>query len=97
MNCSGLSQTARALDKGIHGRAIKSTSFPGFSPTRRASRREPWEGGCYQVQKAAYFSIKIGYLSWKIEVGCPIQSRGNLEYSTLQPNMAEATVVLHVA
>ena len=36
-------------------------------------------------------------MSWKIEVGCPIQSRDNLEYSTLQPNMAEATVVLHVA
>ena len=23
-----------------------STSFPGFSPTRRAGRREPWERGC---------------------------------------------------
>ena len=67
MNCSGLSQTARAF-----------TAEPS-SP------------------KAAYFSIKIGYLSWKIEVGCLIQSRDNLEYSTLQPNMAEATVVLHVA
>ena len=72
MNCSGLSQTTQALDKG-HSRQS------------------------HQVQKAAYFSIKIGYLSWKMEVGCPIQSRGNLEYSTLQPNMAEATVVLHVA
>ena len=45
-DCSGLFQTARALDNG-HSRQS------------------------HQALKAVYFSIKIGYLSWKMEVGCP--------------------------
>ena len=33
----------KTLNKKPSGSYVLSTSFPGFSPTRRAGRREPWE------------------------------------------------------
>ena len=30
----------------IQDSTLLATSFPGFSPTCRAGRREPWERGC---------------------------------------------------